>query len=924
MQRQTIEVSGMSCATCSSNIERALEGLDGVEEVSANFAADEVFVEYDPGEVALAELYAAIEDAGYDPERARWNVPVMGMSCATCSGNVEDALEATPGVIEADANFASDEAVMVYNPAAVDPRALSAVISEAGYEPVDADDGEGMTEQRERAVERELRKQRRLVIGGGVLTAPFIVMMVGMAPGVPQLIPHELFGISFGWVEFALATVLMATLGRQFIEGAYRAFATNRQANMDTLVAVGTSAGYVYSTAAVFGAIPDGGLYFEAVAFILWFITVGVWLEVRSKARAGNALRQLLEMEAEEATILVDGTERRVPLEAVEVGDVMKVRPGEKVPTDGVVVAGQSAVDESMVTGESVPVEKSVGDQVVGSTINENGVLEVEATSVGEDTAIQQIVEAVKEAQARQPAVQRLVDRVAAYFVPAVILNAIGWALLWLLAPEVVDGASAALGSWLPLLDQVQGGPVTGGVPVLEFSMIVLASALLIACPCALGLATPAATMVGSTISAKNGVLFKGADILEQARGVDAVVFDKTGTLTHGEMVLTDVVSASAFDRVETDGGERAETSRSSDRRREETSRSSGRGREETPRSSDRRRTGRPRSDGGAVTGSADEAARPTDPGPSLLPGTDEADVLAAAASAERDSEHPLAQAIVDGARERGVELAETETFENVPGHGIRATVGGREVLVGNRKLLDDSGVDPTPAQATMERLEREGKTAMLVAVDDELAGVLATADRVRESAKRTVARLHERGLEVVMLTGDNERTARAVAEEVGIHPDSVRAEVLPEEKADAIDAIQRDGTRAMMVGDGVNDAPALTNAHVGVAIGSGTDVAIESADVTLMRDDPADVLKVLNVADATISKVHQNLFWAFAYNTTLIPIASLGLLNPALAGLAMAASSVSVMSNSLAFVSYDPHRQYVFGPLRPIVRLLR
>ncbi|PSP46589.1 heavy metal translocating P-type ATPase [Halobacteriales archaeon QH_6_66_25] len=800
------------------------------------------------------------------------------MSCATCSGNIEEAVKSLDGVDEVSANFASDEALVTYNPAETDVEAVYEAIEDAGYEPVRNEEGDGdMTEQRERAVERDLRKQRRLVLFGGVLTAPFIVAMIGMVPGVPDMLPETLFGVEFGWVEFALATVLMATLGREFLAGAYRAFVNNRQANMDTLVATGTSSGYVYSTAVIVGLIPEGGLYFEAVAFILWFITVGNWLEVRSKVRAGDALRELLEMEAEEATLLVDGEERTVPLDEVEVGDRLKVRPGEKIPTDGVVVEGESAVDESMVTGESVPVEKREDDHVVGSTINENGVLVVEATKVGSDTAIQQIVKRVKEAQARQPDVQRLVDRVSAVFVPAVIVNAVLWAVLWGLFPGILAGFV----EWLPLWEPVRGGPevaVGGGVPVFEFSVIVLASALLIACPCALGLATPAATMVGSTISARNGVLFKGADVLERARGVDTVVFDKTGTLTHGEMELTDVVPAGEFEAAAADGG----------------------------RGDDPERRGA-HPDGGALVGHDQGAG----------------DLLAAAAGAESGSEHPLAEAIVEGAEDRGIDVDDPSEFENVPGHGIRATVDGRELLVGNRKLLGDEGVDLSPAAATMERLEREGKTAMLVAIDGDLAGVLATADTVRESAKTTVGALQERGFEVVLLTGDNDRTARAVAKEVGIDLDNVHAEVLPEDKAEAVEEIQADGTRAMMVGDGVNDAPALTTAHVGAAIGSGTDVAIESADVTLMRDDPADVLKVVNVSEATIRKVHQNLFWALGYNATLLPVASLGLLNPALAGLAMAASSVSVMTNSLSFVNYDPHEEYVFLPFRPI-RLLR
>lgn len=874
----------MSCATCSGTVEEAVGDLEGVEGVDVNFATDEGTVEYDPDEISLADIYATIEDAGYDPDRTKTTVEIAGMSCSTCAQTNEDAIEGIPGVLSATVNYATEEGTVEFNPQDTSLSAIYDAIEEAGFEPErGGDDGDELTEQRESAVQRELRTKRKWTIIGGILTAPFVLVMIDMF--VPGVLPETIFGVDPDWIEFVLATALMATLGKHFIEGAYTSLVNNRQANMDTLVSVGTTTGYVYSTAVVLGAI-EGGLYFEAVAFILWFIYLGVWLEARSKARASSALRELLEMQAEEATVVewetspasradgdaVPGDEMVVPLETVEPGDVMKVRPGEKVPTDGVVVDGQSAVDESMVTGESVPVEKSEGDEVVGSTINENGVLYVEATNVGEETAIQQIVERVKEAQARQPDVQRLVDKVSAYFVPAVIVNAVFWSIMWALEPGVLFAVSDALGSIIPLLEPVGGGPAAAagpeGVSLLEFSVIVLASAILIACPCALGLATPMATMVGSTLSAKNGVLYKGADVLEKARGIDTVVFDKTGTLTHGDMRLTDVVPVD--EAVETNGGT-------------------------------------PAADGGVLE-TTDE------------PTADEDLLLSSAASAESGSEHPLAQAIVEGAKERGIDLSDPTEFENVPGHGIRATVPEGEVLVGNRKLMEDNGVDPTPVEATMERLEREGKTAMLVALDGALLGVVATADTVRDSAKETVAELQDRGYDVMMLTGDNERTGRAIGDQLGMDPDDVHAEVLPEDKADEIDAIQADGSRAIMVGDGVNDAPALTTAHVGVAIGSGTDVAIESADITLMRDDPADVLKAMRVADATISKVRQNLFWAFIYNATLIPIASIGLLNPALAGLAMAASSVSVVSNSLAFMQWDPHDDYVFLPFRPFV----
>ena len=919
-----LEIGGMSCSTCSGTVTDALESLDGVEAASVNFATDEGTVEYDPERVSLATLYDAVRDAGYDPVSATATVGIGGMSCSTCAATNEDAIGGVHGVIDVAVNAATDEARVEYNPVDAELVAVYDAIDDAGFDPVrevgsgDRADGErtgdehvqgghGGDDARRSAAERELVRQRRLVIGGGVLTLPFWYLMGGMF-GLYG-VPGSVFGVGIGWIEFAIATVLMGTLGKEFLAGAWRAWSNARDVNMDTLVAIGTSAGYLFSTAVLLGPLVGyplvGDFYFEAVAFILWFITVGNWLEARSKARASDALRELLRMSADEATLVDDdGIERTVPVEEIAVGDHMKVRPGEKVPTDGVVVDGESAVDESMLTGESVPVEKGPGDEVVGATVNENGVLVVEATKVGKDTAIQQIVERVREAQSRQPDIQRLVDRVSSVFVPVVIVNALFWASVWVLFPETL----AAFVNWLPLWTPVGGGPVAGGVSVLEFSMVVFASAVLIACPCALGLATPAATMVGSTIAATNGVLFKGGDILERVRDVDVVVFDKTGTLTHGEMALTDVVPFEGGepvpDRTTGPGGPDASPD----------------GGVAVERDDD------PTADGSATDDPTTEESAADDPmadDPVTKSPTDaESRLLRAAATAESGSEHPLGRAIVEGARDRGISIEDPDAFENVPGHGIEAMTPGGEVLVGNRALLREHGVDPSPAAKTMERLEREGKTAMLVAVDGELVGVLATADTVRESARETVQELRDRGVRVSMLTGDNERTARAVAEQVGIDPDRVRAEVLPEDKADAIDAIQADGSRAVMVGDGVNDAPALTTAHVGIAIGSGTDVAIESADVTLMRDDPRDVLKALRISEATITKVRQNLFWAFAYNTTLIPIASLGLLNPALAGFAMAGSSVSVMTNSLAFRRWTPDSNYHFLLARPFYRL--
>ncbi|MFC6988881.1 heavy metal translocating P-type ATPase [Haloplanus sp. GCM10025708] len=874
-----VEVQGMSCANCSRTVAEALESLDGVREARVNFATDEGSVEYDPEQVSLAALFDAIEDAGYRPVSESTTIGVTGMSCATCAETVDAALESTPGVISAEVNFATDEAQVTYNPVDVSRSDLYDAVEDAGYDPVREEAGESEAESREAARTAEIRRQLRLTLFGAALSAPLLFFLAERFLLGGELLPEtlSLFGVTFrfGWVEFLLATPVQVVLGREFYRNSYDAIVRNRTANMDVLIAMGSSTAYGYSVVALVGLLPQAGLYFDTAALILVFITLGNYLEARSKGQASEALRKLLEMEAETATVVrEDGSEETVPLEDVDVGDRMKVRPGEKIPTDGVVVEGESAVDESMVTGESVPVGKEPGDEVVGSTINENGLLVVEATKVGADTAIQQIVETVKEAQSRQPEIQNLADRISSYFVPVVILNAFLWSALWFVAPDALAGVVSALPVW----GLVGGGPAAVGT--LEFAVVVFASAVLIACPCALGLATPAATMVGTSIGAQNGVLFKGGDVLERVKDVDTVVFDKTGTLTEGEMRLTDVVAL------------------------------------DTAPDADAAPDGGAATDGGATVG---ERRR-----------VDEATVLRLAASAERGSEHPLARAVVEGARERGVDLAEPEDFENVPGHGVRATVDGTEVLVGNRKFLEDAGVDPSPAEDAMTRLESEGKTAMLVACvpagtsvpagtntpdgateGGRVVGVVADADTVKDGARDAVQALRERGVEVHMITGDNARTARTVAEAVGIDPENVRAEVLPDDKADAVDAIQSAGRRAMMVGDGINDAPALATAFVGTAIGSGTDVAIEAADVTLMRDDPTDVVKAIRISEGTLAKIKQNLFWALGYNTAMIPLASLGLLQPVLAAGAMALSSVSVLSNSLLFRRYTPDEAY-------------
>ncbi|MDT3434975.1 heavy metal translocating P-type ATPase [Haloarcula sp. 1CSR25-25] len=863
-----LELTGMSCANCAGTIEESVGELEGVASVDANYATDEGSVEYDPDVVSLADIVAAVQDAGYGVATETVTVGITDMSCANCAETNEEALEATAGVIEASVNYATDEAQVTYNPADVSRADLYDAIESAGYTPVregsgsesGGDGGEQSgADRRAAARDEETRRQLRLTLFGAVLSAPLLLFMADHLFSL-GIVGETVLGVPQGWVAFALATPVQILLGKPFYENSYKALVNNRRANMDVLIALGSSTAYLYSVAALSGLIASTGLYFDTAALILVFITLGNYLEARSKSQAGAAIQQLLEMEADTATVVRDdGSEEEVPIDEVAVGDRLKVRPGEKIPTDGVVVDGDSAVDESMVTGESVPVEKGAGDEVIGSTVNQNGVLEVEATKVGAETAIQQIAERVRQAQSRQPDIQNVADRISAYFVPAVIANAVLWAVLWAVAPETL----AAVVDALPLWGLAAGGPA--GVGVSEFAVVVFASAVLIACPCALGLATPAATMVGTAIGARNGVLFKGGDVLERVHEVDTVVFDKTGTLTKGEMELTDV-----------------------------------------------------------------EVVGPAADGGTLRPESEltEAFVLEVAAGAEHASEHPLAEAIVEGARERGIEVEDPEAFENVPGQGVQATTRHGRVLVGNRKLLSEAGVDTAPAEERMDALEREGKTAMLVALaegaateddpDYRLIGIVADADTVKPSAKAAVSGLRERGLGVWLITGDNERTARAVAEEVGIDPDNVMADVLPEDKADAVDDLQTDGGQAMMVGDGVNDAPALAAASVGCAIGSGTDVAIEAGDVTLLRDDPADVVKAIRISEATLRKIKQNLFWALGYNTVMIPLASLGLLQPVLAAAAMAASSVSVLANSLAFRRYTPDSEYrLFGFLR-------
>ena len=713
---------------------------------------------------------------------------VSGMTCGSCAARVEKVLGRQDGVRSAAVNFATERAMVAFDPDQVSADDLVGVVTRLGYGLVPAEPARAAP-----PVDAEAKLQaewlRRLLVAWPLGLAVLALSMFAM---------HEPWA---RWAAFALTVPVQLWAGYPFLHQAV-VRARARQANMDTLIAIGTMAAFGFSAYQVAFGQAHADHYFDTAALIIAFLLLGRYFEARAKGRASAAIRRLLELGARDARLVVDGEERTVPVEEVRVGDLVRVRPGEKVPVDGVVVEGESAVDESMLTGESLPVEKGPGDQVAGATINAQGVLVVRAGAVGADTALAQIVRLVEEAQASKAPVQRLADRISAVFVPAVVAVAL-----------------ATLAGWWVL-----GGDATRG-------LVAAVAVLIIACPCALGLATPTAIMVGTGRGASMGVLIKGGEVLERSKRIDTVVFDKTGTLTKGQMALTDVVAA---------------------------------------------------------------------------PGDEAEEVLARAASVEDASEHPVARAVVDGARRREVPLVAASGFTAVAGQGARASAGGAVVHVGSRRLMDDSGLNrEARLEAAAERLEAEGKTAFYVGWDGRARGVLAVADTLKEDARAAVDDLRSMGVEVAMITGDNRRTAAAIGAQVGI--DRVLAEVLPARKVDEVRALQAQGRVVAMVGDGVNDAPALVQADLGIAIGTGTDVAIESSDITLLSTDLRGVATAVRLARRTFRTIVQNLGWAFGYNVALIPMAALGLLNPILAGAAMAFSSVSVVANSL--------RLYRFGP---------
>lgn len=809
----TVPVIGMTCANCVASVERNSKKAGGVADAAVNFASEKLTFSYDPEiqkpKEVLAEVMARVERAGYQIPTAEIDLPITGMTCANCVATVERVLNRLDGVVEATVNFASEKASVRYIPGTIDRGEMAAAVRKAGYDVVEAAEGEEAEDAEAAARSAEIRHQQTRLIVGIVFSLP--LFLFSMARDF-SLLGHWAHDAWVNWLFLVMATPVQFYVGWDYYTGAYKSL-RNGSANMDVLVAMGSSVAYLYSVAVLIAktvgssALGDH-VYFETSAVIITLIVLGKLLEARAKGQTSAAIKKLMGLQAKMARVVRDGEEIDIPLSQVVVGDRVIVRPGEKIPVDGVVVSGASSVDESMLTGESLPVSKTEGDKVIGATLNKQGLLQFEATAVGRQTALAQIVKLVEQAQGSKAPIQRVVDQVSAYFVPAVIGLAVLTFVVWYFA-----GA--------------------GFVPAL----LRLIAVLVIACPCAMGLATPTSIMVGVGKGAEKGILFKNSAALEQAHKLDVIVLDKTGTITRGEPSVTDIVNSEQ-----------------------------------------------------SAVGSEQ--------------------LLRLAASAERGSEHPLGEAIVRAAKAQGLGLAEPSGFQAIAGHGIGAQVDGHALLLGNLRLMEREKVGLNGLGPKAAKLQAEAKTVMWLAVDGQASALIGVADTIKEGSKEAIAAMHALGLQVAMVTGDNQATANAIAAEVGI--DRVFAEVLPGDKAQHVAALQKEGYRVAMVGDGINDAPALAQADVGIAIGTGTDVAMETADVTLMRGDLRSVPQAIALSQATMRNIRQNLGWAFGYNIALIPIAAgilapfvwapdfLQQLHPILAAGAMAFSSISVVTNAL------------------------
>ncbi|PHA04958.1 heavy metal translocating P-type ATPase [Bacillus wiedmannii] len=789
-----LQISGMTCAACANRIEKGLKKVEGVHDANVNFALEKTKIMYDPQKTNPQQFKEKVESLGYGIVSDKAEFTVSGMTCAACANRVEKRLNKLEGVNGATVNFALESATVDFNPDEINVNEMKSAITKLGYKlEVKSDEQDGSTDHRLQEIERQKKK----FIISFILSFPLLWAMVSHFSFTSFIyLPDMLMN---PWVQLALATPVQLIIGGQFYVGAYKAL-RNKSANMDVLVALGTSAAYFYSVYLSIRSIGSSehmtDLYFETSAVLITLIILGKLFEAKAKGRSSEAIKKLMGLQAKTATVVRDGTEMKILIEEVVAGDIVYVKPGEKIPVDGEIVEGKSAIDESMLTGESIPVDKTIGDVVIGSTMNKNGFLKVKATKVGRDTALAQIIKVVEEAQGSKAPIQRVADQISGIFVPVVVVIAIITFAVWLLFVTPGDFGGA-----------------------LEKMIAVL----VIACPCALGLATPTSIMAGSGRSAEYGILFKGGEHLEATHRLDTVILDKTGTVTNGKPVLTDVIVADGFH---------------------------------------------------------------------------EEEILRLVGAAEKNSEHPLAEAIVEGIKEKKIDIPSSETFEAIPGFGIESVVEGKQLLIGTRRLMKKFNIDIEEVSKSMEELEREGKTAMLIAINKEYAGIVAVADTVKDTSKAAIARLKKMGLDVVMITGDNTQTAQAIAKQVGI--DHVIAEVLPEGKAEEVKKLQAQGKKVAMVGDGINDAPALATADIGMAIGTGTDVAMEAADITLIRGDLNSIADAIFMSKMTIRNIKQNLFWALAYNGLGIPIAAFGFLAPWVAGAAMAFSSVSVVLNAL------------------------
>lgn len=816
MVNKILKIEGMTCAACAKTIEKVSKRLPGVEEASVNFATEKLNINYDDSKIKLSDIQSAVEKAGYKVlvETTNKTLKLEGMTCASCAKNIERATRKLGGVVEANVNFATEKLIISFEPSLVKTSDIKRAIEKAGYKALEEESNVDMDKEKK---EKEIKALWNRFLISAIFGVPLLLIaMIPMITGslnimMPDIINPMKHLKGFAVLELILVLPIMITGKKYFIVG-FKSL-SRLSPNMDSLISIGTSAAFLYSIFVVYEIfIGNTGyeMYFESAGVILTLITLGKYLESVTKGKTSEAIKKLMGLAPKTAIIIRDDKEIEIPIDEVEVGDIVVVKPGEKMPVDGEVVEGTTSVDESMLTGESMPVEKSIGHKIIGASINKNGSIKYKATKVGKDTALAQIIKLVENAQGSKAPIAKLADIISSYFVPVVIVLALVSSLAWLLAGQT-------------------------GV----FSLTIFISVLVIACPCALGLATPTAIMVGTGKGAEYGVLIKSGTALETAHKIQTIVFDKTGTLTEGKPKVTDIVTVN---------------------------------------------------------------------------GINEDYLLQIAATAEKGSEHPLGEAIVKEAEERHLEFKKSIGFKAIPGLGIEVVIDDNITLLGNKKLMDECHVSLENLEKASDKLAEEGKTPMFIAINGRLSGIIAVADTVKENSKKAIERLHSMGIKVAMITGDNKRTAEAIAKQVGI--DRILAEVLPQDKANEVKKLQAEGKRVAMVGDGINDAPALAQADIGIAIGSGTDVAMESADIVLMRSDLMDVPTAIELSKKTIKNIKENLFWAFAYNILGIPIA-MGilylfggpLLNPIIAALAMSFSSVSVLTNALRLKGFKPLR---------------